>query len=91
MTYTVDTTAGVIVAQGDGAESRVPLYSKEGFELLSQLWLKVGWNQKYSYTLQLDGTADHPAARGHGADPGGDLTPRSPTSSSRPASRTAGR
>jgi cephalosporin hydroxylase len=51
MTYTVDTTAGVIVAQGDGAESRVPLYSKEGFELLSQLWLKVGWNQKYTYTF----------------------------------------
>ena len=51
MTYTVDTTAGVIVAQGDGAESRVPLYSKEGFELLSKLWLKVGWNQKYTYTF----------------------------------------
>ena len=51
MTYTVDTTAGVIVAQGDGTESRVPLYSKEGFELLSRLWLKVGWNQKYTYTF----------------------------------------
>ena len=51
MTYTVDTTAGVIVAQRDGAESRVPLYSKAGFELLSQLWLKVGWNQKYTYTF----------------------------------------
>ena len=39
MTYTVDTTAGVIVSQVDGRESRVPLYSKEGFELLSRLWL----------------------------------------------------
>ena len=29
----------------------MPLYSKEGFELLSRLWLKVGWNQKYTYTF----------------------------------------
>jgi cephalosporin hydroxylase len=26
-------------------------YSKEGFELLSHEWLKVGWNQKYPYTF----------------------------------------
>jgi cephalosporin hydroxylase len=51
MIYTVDTTADVIVSQVDGRESRVPLYSKEGFELLSRLWLKVGWNQKYTYTF----------------------------------------
>ena len=51
MTYTDDTTAGVIVTQGDGPESRVPLNSKEGFEQLSHLWLKVGWNQKYTYTF----------------------------------------
>ena len=51
MIYSVDTTAGVIVAHVDGRESRVPLYSKDGFELLSRLWLKVGWNQKYTYTF----------------------------------------
>jgi cephalosporin hydroxylase len=51
MTYTVDTAGGVIVAHADGSESRIPLYSKEGFELLSRLWLKVGWNQKYTYTF----------------------------------------
>lgn len=28
----------------------ISLYSKEGFELLSSLWLKVAWNQKYTYT-----------------------------------------
>lgn len=27
------------------------LYSKESFEILSDLWLKMGWNQKYSYTF----------------------------------------
>jgi cephalosporin hydroxylase len=51
MTYTVDTTAGEIVTVENGRESRVPLYSKRGFELLSRLWLKVGWNQKYTYTF----------------------------------------
>jgi cephalosporin hydroxylase len=51
MTVTVDTTAGVIVSRTESGESHVPLYSKEGFELLSRLWLKVGWNQKYTYTF----------------------------------------
>ena len=51
MTVTVDTAAGVIVSRTESGESRVPLYSKEGFELLSRLWLKVGWNQKYTYTF----------------------------------------
>lgn len=27
------------------------LYSKEAFELISDLWLKTSWNQKYSYTF----------------------------------------
>jgi len=51
MTVTVDTAAGVIVSRTESGESRVPLYSKEGFELLSRLWLKVSWNQKYTYTF----------------------------------------
>jgi cephalosporin hydroxylase len=29
----------------------LPLYSDEAFNLLSRLWLKVGWNQKYIYTF----------------------------------------
>jgi cephalosporin hydroxylase len=28
-----------------------PLYSKESFELLSDLWLQVGWQLKYPYTF----------------------------------------
>ena len=51
MTVTVDTDAGVIVSRSESGESRIPLYSKQGFELLSRLWLKVGWNQKYTYTF----------------------------------------
>jgi len=30
---------------------KVDLYSPEGFKLLSELWVKVGWDQKYIYTF----------------------------------------
>lgn len=29
----------------------INLYSKKSFEYISELWTKVGWNQKYSYTF----------------------------------------
>lgn len=36
----------------EGAETKnLPLYSTEGFQALSDAWLKVGWNQKYPYTF----------------------------------------
>ena len=47
MNITIDTEAGLIDADG----KNVPLYSDEGFRLLSDLWVNVGWNQKYSYTF----------------------------------------
>ena len=34
----------------DGKE--VPLYSQEGFALLSSLWMKVGWNQRHHYNFK---------------------------------------
>lgn len=51
MNYTIDTDAGVIAVQRNGHAERIPLYSRDGFELLSELWLKVGWNEKHSYTF----------------------------------------
>ena len=33
-------------------EEQIDLYSQEGFDLLSELWLKVGWNQRYHYTFK---------------------------------------
>ncbi|MFA5158888.1 MAG: CmcI family methyltransferase [Candidatus Omnitrophota bacterium] len=36
----------------DGAKIRqYSLYSREAFEVISRLWLKVGWNEKYPYTF----------------------------------------
>ncbi|MGE3274317.1 MAG: cephalosporin hydroxylase family protein [Vicinamibacterales bacterium] len=51
MTYTIDTAAQTIAVPGGDGTTEIPLYSREGFEILSRLWLKVGWNQKYTYTF----------------------------------------
>lgn len=51
MRLIIDTNARTITRE-DAKETRViDLYSKEAFELISQQWLKVGWNRKYSYTF----------------------------------------
>jgi cephalosporin hydroxylase len=34
-----------------GEGKRIALYSDEGFMLVKDLWLRVGWNQKYNYTF----------------------------------------
>lgn len=47
MKIEIDTDARTLTA---GSE-RLPLYSDAAFRVLSDLWLKVGWNQKYSYTM----------------------------------------
>jgi cephalosporin hydroxylase len=53
MRYVIDTAAGTLRAEPNGSQraEELPLYSTEGFERLSELWLKVGWNQKYVYTF----------------------------------------
>jgi len=35
----------------DGQKRTLDLYSDEGFDELSKWWVKVGWNQKYTYTF----------------------------------------
>ncbi|MGI9179353.1 MAG: cephalosporin hydroxylase family protein [Longimicrobiaceae bacterium] len=51
MKLSIDTAASTIAVEADGTEHTLPLYSKEGFELISELWVKVGWNEKHSYTF----------------------------------------
>jgi cephalosporin hydroxylase len=51
MRCTIDTASGLISAEDAEGEKTFELYSTEGFELLSDLWLKVGWNQKHVYTF----------------------------------------
>ena len=48
MKYTLDDNAGTITnEQGDTVE----MYSPEGLALLSDLWLKVSWDQKHLYSF----------------------------------------
>lgn len=48
MSIFIDEEAQEIIIDG---KTRVPMYSREGFRLLSELWLKVGWDQKHPYTF----------------------------------------
>jgi cephalosporin hydroxylase len=48
MKITIDTDARRLTVDGAGGSS-LPLYSDAAFEILSRLWIKVGWNQKHSY------------------------------------------
>ncbi len=51
MKLTIDTEAETISWEYGPDHGSMDLYSKESFDALSKLWVKVGWNQKYSYTF----------------------------------------
>jgi cephalosporin hydroxylase len=51
MKLTIDTEAKTLALEANGTQRQLPLYSDEAFELLSDQYLKVSWNQKYSYTF----------------------------------------
>lgn len=48
MRIVIDTEAKTLTPEGGPA---FDLYSKAAFELISDLWMKTSWNQKYSYTF----------------------------------------
>lgn len=47
----IDTEAKSLIQESDGQHIKIDLYSKKAFEIISRLWLKVGWNEKYPYTF----------------------------------------
>ena len=51
MKLTVDTIEGKLIQEIEGHTYVMPLYSREAFVLLSKQWLKVGWNEKYTYSF----------------------------------------
>ncbi len=51
MKLTIDTDNKKLTILDEGRERELDLYSKEAFEHLSRQWVKVGWNEKYSYTF----------------------------------------
>ncbi|PZD97850.1 hydroxylase [Paenibacillus sambharensis] len=51
MKITIDTEKKQLIQENEEQIRQLPLYSKESFEILSDLWAKVGWNEKYTYTF----------------------------------------
>ncbi len=51
MKLVIDTTEKKLIQETERQKRVLELYSKEAFELISDQWLKVGWNQKYPYTF----------------------------------------
>jgi cephalosporin hydroxylase len=51
MKVTIDTETAALITHGAEGDRSLPLYSRDSFEVLSNLWVKVGWNQKYVYTF----------------------------------------
>jgi cephalosporin hydroxylase len=51
MKITIDTDTRRLTRTDREKSTELDLYSKEAFEILSTLWVKVGWDQKYSYTF----------------------------------------
>lgn len=51
MKITLDTEARTVVREDESGREEVPLFSDRAFEILSREWVRVGWNQRYSYTF----------------------------------------
>ncbi len=53
MRLIADTEAGTMIREDGGrVVATYPLYERESFDLLSNLWVKAGWNCKYSYIFE---------------------------------------
>lgn len=50
MKLTIDTTAETLSCEEGGQSRTLPLYSDKALELITRQWVRVGWNQKYSYS-----------------------------------------
>lgn len=51
MRVIIDSKQGALIQEENGQQQSFSLYSPESFNVLSRLWLKVGWQQKYSYSF----------------------------------------
>lgn len=51
MQLNIDTDKNSLRIVSTEGEQTIALYSPEGFKIISDLWVKQGWNEKYSYTF----------------------------------------
>jgi cephalosporin hydroxylase len=47
----IDTDSNELQVTDGGTSETLPLYSRAAFEHISRQWIRVGWDQKYSYTF----------------------------------------
>lgn len=51
MKLTIDTEQKTLVCESNAGREELSLYSDRAFDLIAEQWVKVGWNQRYSYTF----------------------------------------
>lgn len=51
MEFSIDTSKKLLLLKSEDHLEEIPLYSRRAFELLSDLWVKVSFSQKYVYTF----------------------------------------
>jgi cephalosporin hydroxylase len=51
MKITIDTENKTLRIENLNQEKIIDLYSEEAFEIISDQWIKVGWDQRYQYTF----------------------------------------
>ncbi len=51
MRLQINTDTNTVISHTADGEKTMPLYSTEAFSIISDLWVKVGWNAKYPYTF----------------------------------------
>jgi len=51
MKLIINFESGKLIKETKAETLSIDLYSKKSFELISKSWLKVGWNQKYTYSF----------------------------------------
>ncbi len=47
----IDLEKGLVVIQSGDAERTIPIGSPEAFELISEAWVRSGWDGKYVYSF----------------------------------------
>jgi len=51
MRIVIDTEMKSLKVESQTGERDIDLFTNEAFELISSLWVRIGWNQKYQYTF----------------------------------------
>ncbi|NJM55500.1 MAG: hypothetical protein HC841_05945 [Verrucomicrobiae bacterium] len=51
MKILIDTDQKTLVCESADGREELSLYSDRAFDLIAEQWVKVGWNQRYSYTF----------------------------------------